>query len=135
MNNHRKVRSLISYSPPVNMEVQWGSDISENAVTVVNTKLELEPRDSLLDELDLTLHVLRGTKYLAFDKLPKDGLDPEFPCKSPTEIVTDYLTKVYECAREQSGIKQLVFSGAPVQSRTPVDIVVTVPVVSGPLLQ
>ena len=93
MNNLMKVRSLISYTKPDKGEAQWGSDISDRAISIVNTKLELEPRDTLLDELDMTLHVLKGTHFLAFDKLPQDGEDPEYPSKSPTEIVTDYLKK------------------------------------------
>ena len=123
MDNLMKVRSLISYTKPDNGEAQWGSDISDMAISIVNTKLELEPRDTLLDELDMTLHVLRGTHFLAFDKLPRDGADPEYPSKSPTEIVTDYLTKVYACAREALAGYKLN------ETKTPVDIVVTVPVV------
>lgn len=123
MDNLRKVRSLISYSKPTNGEAQWGSDISDTALSIVNTKLELEPRDTLLDELDMTLHVLKGTHFLAFDKLPNDGEEPEYPGKSPTQIVTDYLTKVYACVRESLAIYRLA------ETRTPVDVVITVPVV------
>lgn len=61
MNNQQKVRSVISYAQPVQGEAQWGSDVSEKATTMVNTKLEIEPQDTRFEELDLTLHVLKGT--------------------------------------------------------------------------
>ncbi len=123
MSNQQKVRSLISYTRALNGEAQWGTDISKNATTMVNTKLELELQDSLFDELDLTLNVLRGTGNLEYERLRKAGPDPDYTCKSPTEIVTDYLSKVYECARNKIDLDALV------QTKTPIDIVVTVQVV------
>lgn len=124
MSNQQKVRTMISYTKPLNGEAQWGTDVSDDATTMVNTKLELEPQDSRFDELDLTLALLKGTGNLSFENVRKAGPNPAYSCKTPTEIVTDYLTKVCESARKSSTIDQLV--------RTPnatVDIVVTVPVV------
>lgn len=123
MNNQDKVRSLMSYTQTANGEAQWGTDISNNAVTMVNTKLELEIQDSLFDELDLTLNVLRGTGNLEFEHLKQTGPSPDYSSKSPMEIVTDYLTKVYECACNEIDRELLE------QTNTAVDIVVTVPVV------
>jgi hypothetical protein len=67
----------MSYTETAGDEAQWGTDISENAVTMVNTKLELEIQDSLFDELDLTLNVLRGTGELEFERLKQAGPNPD----------------------------------------------------------
>jgi hypothetical protein len=123
MSNLQKVRSLISYTITSNGEAQWGTDISKNAITNVNTKLELELQPSLFDELDLTLNVLKGFGNLTFKHLRKAGADPSHTYKSPTEIVTDYLTKIYECMRNTIDVDTLE------KTKTAVDIVVTVPVV------
>jgi hypothetical protein len=123
MSNQEKVRSLYSYTEPPNGEAQWGTDISPNATTMVNTKLELELQDSLFDELDLTLNVLRGTGNLEFERLKVAGPNPDYTSKSPTEIVTDYLTKIYEAA------STMIDREALIQTKTAVDIVITVPVV------
>lgn len=62
-------------------------------------------------------------KGLAFEHIRKAGPDPAYTCRSPTQIVTDYLTKICECARRVINVDQLV------RTKTVVDIVVTVPVV------
>lgn len=123
MSNQDKVRSLITYTVTSGDEAQWGTHISNGAVTMVNTKLELEIQDSVFDELDLTLNVLRGTGNLEFERLKAAGPNPDYTSKGPTEIVTDYLTKIYEVANNVIDRETLV------QTNTPVDIVVTVPVV------
>ena len=123
MSNQQKVKSVISYAKPVQGEAQWGSDISESAITMVNTKLELEPQDTRFEELDLTLQVLKGTGNLTFEHIRKAGPDPAYTCRPPTQIVTDYLTKISECARKVPDFENLVLT------KTAVDLVVTVPVV------
>ena len=128
MSNLQKVPSVISFAVASQGEVNWGADISKDAITMVNTKLELQPQDSRFEELDLTLHVLKGTGNLSFDQVRKVGPDPPYTWRSPTEIVTTYLAKVFECAREViPDIEQLPLT------KTPVDIIVTVPVVRGSL--
>ena len=68
MDNDVKIPSVISYSAPgVNDEQQFGNDISPDAITMVNTKLELEPQDDRIDELNLILQVLEGMRNLDFD--------------------------------------------------------------------
>jgi hypothetical protein len=68
MDNDVKIPSVISYSAPgVDDEQQFGYDISPNAITMVNTKLELEPQDERVDELNLILQVLEGMRNLNFD--------------------------------------------------------------------
>jgi hypothetical protein len=71
MLNADKVPSVISYSRPSEaMEQQWGSNLSENAVSMVHTKLELGVQD-VLGELDMTLQVLDGMKNLYLTKIFK----------------------------------------------------------------
>lgn len=124
MSNQDKVRSMYAYKSSA--EAQWGSDIDDDAIAMVNTKLELEPRETRLDELEATLHLLRGTKNLAFAHVQNVGPQPAFTANSPTQIITDYLTKIRECACRESNIDVSKLEA----TRTPVDIVITVPVVS-----
>ncbi|KAJ9663048.1 hypothetical protein H2198_001040 [Neophaeococcomyces mojaviensis] len=122
MGNQHKLPSVYSYVIATNGEEQWGTDISENAVTMVNTKLELEVQDKKLDELELTLQVLEGTGNLAFEYVKKSGGHPAYTWKTPTEIVTDYLTKARERVWNALGLDHLV------GTNNIVGIIVTVPV-------
>ena len=122
-NNH-KVPSVFSHSPVINGEENWGTDISQNAMTMINTKFELEVRDNSLDELELTLQLLERTGSLSFEHVRRSGACPEYTWKTPTEIVTDYMTNVCECVWKSLGL------GCPVNTKNTIDIVVTVPVVS-----
>lgn len=115
---------MLSYGIPG--QPQWGTDVSKDAVTMINTKLDLGPRESRLDELESTWHLLEGTKGLSFAHVQECGPEPAFTHKSPTQIVTDYLTKIRECACRSENIDLKHLS----TTKTPVDIVVTVPVVS-----
>src|SRR6187431_1148701 len=64
MGNHKKIPSVISFSPSTELdEQQWGIDLSDNAVAMVYTKMELESR-SVLSELDLAVRALEGMKNL-----------------------------------------------------------------------
>ena len=90
MSNQLKVPSVYSYSKPKNREAQWGSDISDDAITMVNMKLELQPQDLRLAELESALNVLRGTGDLSFDNLRKVGSNPAYPTKTPAQIIADY---------------------------------------------
>ncbi len=123
MSNEEKVRSMVSYSDP--RSIQWGTDISENAVAISNSKLELEPRDTRIDELEATVHLLEGARYLSFNHIRAAGPEPAFTPRSPLQIVTDFLHEVRESAcRAGVDIDKLK------QTDTPVDLVITVPVVS-----
>ena len=124
MSNKEKVPSVYSYTKPQRGEAQWGSDIGEDAVTMVNQKLELEVQENRIDELNLTLYVLRGTKFLSFDNIREVGSEPAFSPKTPYEIITDYLTKVFECVKASINAQELT------RTNTPIDLVVTTPVVS-----
>lgn len=118
-----KIPSVKSYTSSTNGEGQWGTDLSENAITMVNQKLELEQQNNKIDELDLTMYVLRGTGNLSFKHIKQAGPIPEFSCKPPEEVVTDYLQHIFERARTEINEEQLA------RTKTPVDLVITVPVV------
>lgn len=95
---------------------------------MVNVKLDLQPQDSRLAELESALGVLRGTDDLSFDNLWRIGSNPAYPTKTPAQIIADYLTKVCECACRTIEPENLALT------KTPLDLVVTVPVVSCPVL-
>lgn len=120
MANEEKIPSVSAYPQPI----EWGSDVSDDATTMVNMKLELDVLESQLEELLLTLQVLEGTDCLNFEYISSLDSEPEYSAKSPSEIVTDYLTKIFEkvfdTMRKRYG---------EVRNKWPVDIVFTVPVV------
>lgn len=124
MSNQHKVPSVYSYSRAKHREAQWGSDISDDAITMVNVKLELQPQESRLAELESALGVLRGTDDLSFENLRKVGSNPAYPTKTPAKIIADYLRKICECACRTIEPRNLTVT------KTPLDLVVTVPVVS-----
>lgn len=124
MNNRQKVPSVISYARTSEGEAQWGSDISKNAITMVNTKLELQPQETRFEELDLTFHALKNMGFLSFDHVQKSGPDPAYTSKEPRDIITDYLTRISECYRRAGKVGFLEKA-----ITTSVDVVVTVPVV------
>ncbi|KAF1828846.1 hypothetical protein BDW02DRAFT_200221 [Decorospora gaudefroyi] len=126
MDNEEKVPSVISYSRQSQAgEQQWGKSLSADAVTMVHTKLELGLED-LMGELDMTLQVLDGMKNLNFDKmmLSKGENDlPPYSHKSPEEIVTDYLKKMFAYVKMEVRVDENdVFA-----KHVPTDIVVTIP--------
>jgi len=121
MSNKDKVPSVYSYSPAPNGEQQWGDSLSPKAVTMINTKLELDVQDNKSDELELILQVLDGMKNLHFDHVRACRGYPEYTWKNPEEIVTDYLIKIFQYVNKH--VEKFRVLGLPV------DIVVTVPVV------
>jgi hypothetical protein len=91
---------------------------------MVHTKLELDLQE-VQGELNLMLHALRGMKDLHFDELKKMGALPAYSDQTAEQIVTAYLTRVFESASEVlSEYSQAILD------RTPVVIVITVPTVS-----
>ncbi|CAI6331925.1 unnamed protein product [Periconia digitata] len=125
MDNLEKVPSVISYSAPtIAMEQQWGSSLSPNATAMVHTKLELDP-SSLSDEMDLVLQSLDGMKNLNFRHIKGaigfNGV-PAYTYKSPEEIVTDYLAKVFQYL-----LKVVEGFSYELRSTISTDIVVTIP--------
>ena len=125
MDNHEKVPSVYSYSRPSRArEVQWGANLSPNAVAMMHTKLELDYMDNRSDELDLILKALDGMSDLTFDEIKKHQSHPDYTWNSPEEIATDYLRKIFERVQIQLGSY-----GETVAEKYPMDIVITVPAV------
>jgi len=124
MDNDVKIPSVISYSPCTDAgEQQFGASLSLDAVTMVNTKLELEAQDTRLDELDLIIQVLEGMKDLNFEYIIRAQGYPGYTWKAPEDIVTDYLTKAFEHFERATDYL------TEIKTNVPVDIIVTVPVV------
>ena len=125
MRNSDKVPSVYSYSPASSAgEQQWGASLSPGAITMVNTKLELDVQDNKLDELELIQQLLHGTKNLGFEHVKASKGYPAYTWKTPEDIVTDYLTKVFQYLNQAVPL----FSSR-LRAQMPVDIVITVPVV------
>lgn len=125
LNCGAKIPSVISYSPQLSEDdLQFGTSLSKGAVAMVNTKLELDVQDSRLDELDLIVQVLDGMKNLSFEHIKRSKGYPNYTWKQPEEIVSDYLSKMFQSfERATEYIDEL-------KATLPVDIVLTVPVVS-----
>ena len=128
-NNNQKVRTMISYLKSSNGELQWGSNVSDHATAMVNTKLELESQPTRLDELELTLNLLRGTGNLAFEHLKKIGPNPVYSSAPPQQIVKDYLTLICGSACKSESFRDTDMTRLG-ETSTPLDVVVTVPAVS-----
>jgi molecular chaperone DnaK (HSP70) len=125
MGNHDKIPSVISYSlRSQNLEHQWGTDLSPQAIAMVHTKLQLDVADTS-SELDLILEGLDGMHNLDFQYIENSGGTPKYTHKGPEEIVEDYLTKVYDflLVAVRNFTESLIIE-------IPVDIVATIPAVS-----
>lgn len=130
MGNSDKIPSVISYSPaPLDENgrkaQQWGASLSDKAVAMVNTKLELAV-NKVSDELDILRSILKGVDDMNFRYIKDARGSPDFPWQGPEEIVTDYLEKIFEYLVK--AVNRKLFSEG-VRSRFPVDIVFTVPTV------
>ena len=117
-----KIPSVISYTPSDGTAQQWAFDMSIDAVTMIRTKLELDVHEKVLDELQLLVEALDGMQNLDFDHV-KRNINPGYTPKEPEEIVTDYLTKLFEFIDQDTD-----FIGS-LKAFIPVDIVITTPVV------
>jgi hypothetical protein len=127
-DNNQKVRTMISYVKSSTGETQWGSNVSDHATAMVNTKLELEPQPTRFEELELTLHLLRGTGNLAFEHLKKIGPNPAYSSAPPQKVVKDYLTHICESACKPESFRDVDMTKLG-ETSTPLDVVVTVPAV------
>ncbi|KAH6665947.1 hypothetical protein B0J14DRAFT_203950 [Halenospora varia] len=124
MGNTDKVPSVISYSPKTGGEQQFGFSLSEEAVRMQHSKLELDVQETKLDELELILQVMDGMKDLAFEHVKTAAATPGYSWKVPEEIVKDYLERCFPYV-EKAIAEDL---GEENMHRLPVDIVMTVPV-------
>jgi molecular chaperone DnaK (HSP70) len=124
MDNYEKVPSVISYSPSTHaQEQQWGASLSDDAIAMINTKLELDLQDNKSEELNLILQTLDGMDNLKFEHVKTSKGYPEYTWKGPEDIVADYLTKIFHAFMPAMNFP------AEYLARIPVDIVITVPVV------
>ena len=124
MGNLDKVPSVISYSNPgPKQEQQWGRSLGPNAITMVHTKLELDVHN-VLEELDLIIQSLDGMDNLNFMHIKTSGNSPAYTYKTPEEIVTDYMTKVFQHLEDDVAKFSMEF-----REQTPTDLVITVPTV------
>lgn len=122
MDNHDKIPSVYSYSLPTEaMEQNWGSDLSEDAVAMIHTKLELDTV-TVAGELELLIQALDGMKSLSFQDLRRAGVLPAFPDEPAEQIVTRYLYRVF--LHLSAVIRNF---SEELRKRVPVDIVITVP--------
>jgi hypothetical protein len=128
--NDEKVPSEISYSTASGNEGQWGYNIAPGSLKFAWTKLELDQQERP-DELKLILKALEGMKLMDPNHVPGAHRFSSHLAKDSVDIVADYLTRVREYVRDHppSGFHQAFFAV------TPVDLVVTVPAVSGDLHQ
>jgi hypothetical protein len=125
MASTQKVPSVYSYSPAPKDEQQWGDSLSDEAVTMINTKLELDVQDNKSDELRLLLQVLDGMHNFSFEYVRACRGYPDYTSKDPEQIITDYMSRIFQ--RFEQHVDKF---GTKLTSRLLVDIVVTVPVVS-----
>ncbi|KAH8732201.1 hypothetical protein GQ44DRAFT_766352 [Phaeosphaeriaceae sp. PMI808] len=124
MNAQDKVPSVISYDKSNGDYQQWGSSIDPNSIVLIHKKLEL-CLHPLQGELDLAVQLLDKMKDLHFENIlleKADGKIPEFACKSPEEIICDFLTKIFTYLDREVN----KFSDA-FRSLTTTDLVITVP--------
>jgi hypothetical protein len=93
-----KVPSTLTYSP--NKGEQWGHGIGDSAYVIQRTKLELEvpSREHALDGLRKTLLEDQLLEDFSAPNSLQNGI-PFHLIKSPSDIVTDYLTHVAKCVR------------------------------------
>lgn len=132
MTNANKIPTVVSYSRASlkGKEQQFGSNLSEDAVVMVNTKLELDVQNSKMDELESLLHALQGMKNLTFRNVEQSGGVASYTAKNPEAIITFYLTKVFKAFSEFLDKEYKIEVSNEMRSNMPVDLVITVPAVS-----
>jgi hypothetical protein len=130
MRNLEKIPSVVSFTKksPERGERQFGADLSKDAIAMVHTKLQLGV-GSTSDELDHILEALDGIRNLSFQYVKKSEGLPKQTLLGPEEIVKEYLERVFHYIFEAES-ESLSNFAAELRSRTPVDIVVTIPAVS-----
>ncbi|KAF2671475.1 hypothetical protein BT63DRAFT_453870 [Microthyrium microscopicum] len=121
-----KVPSAKSYSKAEGRSRNWGYDIDDKAIVMRWTKLELEPKEHLREELAILQELVKGLELVKNIRTnPLSGATADVPVhvsKSSEDIVRDYLRDVarewYQHVRAQG---QYIFN------RVPLDIVITHP--------
>ncbi|KAI1373089.1 hypothetical protein F4677DRAFT_430205 [Hypoxylon crocopeplum] len=118
-----KVPSLYTYS--ANSGDQWGYGIGDNAYVIRWTKLELE-QPSLVEALRSLRLTLLEANHLGFteENVLRNQI-PRHVIKTPSDVMTDYLTEVALCVR-----RDIEAEKDPVTlTQFPIDFVITHPAV------
>jgi hypothetical protein len=132
MGNARKIPSVVSYTDPGSSGArQFGSHLSEDAVVMVNTKLELDVQGKL-DELETLLHALQGMGNLSFHNVRHCGGHPSYTGKTPETIITFYLTKVFHAFSKYLDILYGTEATKKLRNDMVTTLVITVPAVNNP---
>jgi hypothetical protein len=135
MDNNRAIPSVISYSRPDNWSVQqFGSDLSSDAVPMINTRLQLDLGSTMIGGLEALICSLDGMKNLSYAYVKRSSGVPSFTWKSAEEILTDFMRKVYEAFMRY--IDEMYPGNAKAVLREQqVDIILTSPNVLSPPVQ
>jgi hypothetical protein len=130
MTMQAKVPSLISYGNDYGFEggLQWGNNILPGAVAMMHTKLQLDVQ-TVSEELNLIMDALDGVKDFDFSHIQYSVASSQYTDKSAEEIITDYLTLVFNALCKQIEALMDTF-----RLLLPVDIVITIPAVGYPNL-
>jgi hypothetical protein len=119
-----RIPSVITYSPTTtHLESPWGSPCSSDAITMLNTKLELHVED-LSTELDLMLNTLNAMTDSSLQQIYEKAVSSASVCRNAEEIVTDYLTQLFDYLSQSSVEFERILSGS-----IPADFVFTIPAV------
>jgi hypothetical protein len=131
MNNDEKIPSVVSFSPnsSAKNERQFGFDLSEDAVVMVNTKLELDVQPTKMDELESLLHGLKGMDNLNFRQVEQCDGEPLYSPKDPESIATVYLTKVFNAFVAFLDKEFKVEVSSEMRRNMAIDLVITIPAV------
>jgi hypothetical protein len=128
MRNQQKIPSVVSYTrKSERRERQFGADLSTDAIAMVHTKLQLDV-GSTSTELDHILEALEGVHNLNFQYVKRSEGLPKHTLVGPEGIVKEYLERVFHYLIESES-ESLSDFAPELRSRTPVDIVVTIPAV------
>jgi hypothetical protein len=124
-SNSDKIPSVFSFSErSEEMEQQWGFDLSPGAVAMVQTKLELD-HQTVDQELELLMQNLEGMHNLDTSYIIEAEKSPVFTYKSAEEVVTEYLTRIFEYV-----LSTVERFNKKVLENTSTNIVITIPTVN-----
>ncbi|KAI8635597.1 hypothetical protein F5Y19DRAFT_408383 [Xylariaceae sp. FL1651] len=120
--NEPKVPSVFTYS--ANSGEQWGYGIGDNAYVIEWTKMQLE-RPSRLEALDALWQTLQEAEQLDFGQRTTAGRIPRHLTKTPSNVMTDYLTRVAAVVYQDIRNKK----DEEVLKKFPIDLVITHPAI------
>jgi hypothetical protein len=127
--SNEKVPSRISYGPPPEVKIKWGYDIKPNDKARPHTlmKLKLDERMGRSKQLRMLLQFLAsGMNNLNLEDIDSDSEEPpEYPGKSPVDVVGDYLSQV----RIQAWSVMSKIYGPELFASLEKELVITVPAV------